>query len=470
MSKEDKFRTFSVKPKQKTESEKPPPSDELTDQKPKKKKDKSAQKEEFYAPMAVLVISVLLAFGFGRFVHNWVDRTVRAALAPITAPTTTTTAPAATTPDDENGDENDAKDGPTKFWTITPNSTGLKVDAEIYKEFLGSEISMLEEEPPSSSGGSCVYIFLEVTPKTPNADMHSAWAIAENNNCRIMVMANTDQFVVDVFEVPNLELILCKTRQCVDWVQQKQQDRETKIPILYTGFTSRPPPLPEDWEATEERFQRYLHVAGQSPHKGTWNILQAWIQNPQWPPLTITSYKNQMMDTVLQQMFQQLNLQQLPPNMKHINEKLPREELDRLMYDHGVHLCLSGMEGFGHYLNEARAVGALTLATNYPAMNELIIEDDGGILLQPTNMLEWTNGLSFANVGAPELVKVMNEVVLPMPPEEKQTRGNKAKEAFDRDRELFDQRMRKFQCYLEACSDRTTRVNCAKDECDLVLE
>ncbi|CAB9511713.1 Glycosyl transferases group 1 [Seminavis robusta] len=364
----------------------------------------------------------------------------------------------------------------TTLWTITPNSTGLLVDASIYETYLGSELSMLEESPPTNNNGkhSCVYLFLELTPKTTNADMHREWKTNKRSSCRVMVMANTDQFTIETLDLPNLELILCKTRQCVSWIQQKQQEQNKKIPMFYTGFTSIVPSsasLQDDDNL--ERFHKFIHVAGRSPHKGTWSILQAWLQHPHWPTLTLTSYNNQMVDHLLAQLKQQLRIQHLPSNIRHLTQKLSRAEMDHLMTSHGVHLCLSGMEGFGHYINEARAVGALLLATNYPAMNEFVTAKNTGILLEPSNMLEWTNGLPFANVGAPELARVMNQIVLPMSLEQRRDYGQRAQEAFYTDRKLFQQRMTHLQCYVESCrhddSTKKDASSCAHT-CGLQLE
>lgn len=40
--------------------------------------------------------------------------------------------------------------------------------------------------------------------------------------------------------------------------------------------------------------------------------------------------------------------------------------------EHPIHVCASEREGFGHYINEARAAGALVVSTDHPPMNELI--------------------------------------------------------------------------------------------------
>jgi len=170
----------------------------------------------------------------------------------------------------------------TKIWTIAPDSTGLLVDAAIFQHFLGSQNSIVQYPPPQHDNDdekNCVYLFLEVTPTIPNSDFHVGWK-DEARNCSAMLMANTDQFTKDhIIQATtkannrywnNLELILCKTRQCVAFVQQLQQETrkdKSKIPILYIGFTSFAPPLsspPQEHNTNDlARYDRFLHVAGQ---------------------------------------------------------------------------------------------------------------------------------------------------------------------------------------------------------------
>ena len=75
--------------------------------------------------------------------------------------------------------------------------------------------------------------------------------------------------------------------------------------------------------------------------------------------------------------------------------------------------------------DQGRAVGALVVAPE-------IITEETGIGMEGT---DWT--------------RVMKEIVLPMSIQERKDRGQKAKEAFEREREMFQQRMMQLQCYVE---------------------
>ena len=360
----------------------------------------------------------------------------------------------------------------SSVYVITPDSTGLRVDGQIFGTYLGSSTSLLSDPPPAESITSkdCVYLFLEISPSSPSAIMHDNWIpTLRTTHCRVMAMVNTDQFTKALLDTPKLELMICKTHQCKTWVQQQQESRATKIPIFYSGFTSMEVLSDQESvhdntknEIKNDRFTKFLHVAGSSPHKGTSNILQAWLLNPQWPTLTITSHNNKLLDIILPQIKQQLGISQLPPNILHIDTKLSREEIAIVLTSHGVHLCLSGMEGFGHYLNEARAVGALAVTTDYPPMNEMVTPDTG-VLVPPSKMLEWTNKLPFANVETPQIVAMMENIVLPMTLAQRAERGARARMAFEHDRHNFREQIERLTCYIRDC--RQGDMDCANAKC-----
>eukprot|EP00775_Hariotina_reticulata_P005665 gene5665-5902_t len=61
-------------------------------------------------------------------------------------------------------------------------------------------------------------------------------------------------------------------------------------------------------------------------------------------------------------------------NIRLVTQRLSRTQHDVLLASIGMHICTSSKEGFGHYINQARAVGALLLTTAYPPMEEFVGE------------------------------------------------------------------------------------------------
>jgi glycosyltransferase involved in cell wall biosynthesis len=131
-----------------------------------------------------------------------------------------------------------------------------------------------------------------------------------------------------------------------------------------------------------------IHVKGKSGLKQTKVVLDCWAQHPEFPTLVVVGKASKEELSPSARAAQ--NIIYYPP--------LPREDgkleagsvelliepdrLRALQTAAGIHLCPSVREGFGHYLNEARAVGALVVTVDHPPMNELVSRDSG--LLVPT--------------------------------------------------------------------------------------
>jgi hypothetical protein len=99
-------------------------------------------------------------------------------------------------------------------------------------------------------------------------------------------------------------------------------------------------------------------------------------------------------------------------NLILYTKSLAYEELLGLQQSSGVHLCPSREEGFGHYINEARALGALVMTTNWAPMNELV-QDHFGVLIscQPTSISFYGHlpGSQACVVGPTDLEKAMDK-------------------------------------------------------------
>ncbi|HEY6130443.1 MAG TPA: glycosyltransferase [Halioglobus sp.] len=168
----------------------------------------------------------------------------------------------------------------------------------------------------------------------------------------------------------------------------------------------------------------FLHIAGRSWQKGTRPILDAWLQHPEWPLLTVvqnaTTYSQMPVKPVV------------APNVRHLLERLDEATLRELQNTIAIHLCPSEAEGFGHCIVEAMSCGAVTLTTNAPPMNELIAPDRG-ILVNYHKTRKQRSGANYY-VDPVDLERKIDEIIR-MDQSSKQHLGERARTWFlDNDR------------------------------------
>jgi len=113
------------------------------------------------------------------------------------------------------------------------------------------------------------------------------------------------------------------------------------------------------------REPKFFHLGGRSLNKGTQPLIDAWLKHPAWPTLTVVQRAPLSLPP------------SMPSNVRVIADYLDDDALRVLQNRHLFHLCPSETEGFGHHLVEGLSVGAITLSTDAPPMNEMIASDRG---------------------------------------------------------------------------------------------
>jgi hypothetical protein len=113
------------------------------------------------------------------------------------------------------------------------------------------------------------------------------------------------------------------------------------------------------------REPTFFHLGGRSGNKGTQPIIDLWLKKPSWPMLTAIQRKPLRLPATL------------PSNLRLITDYIDDAELRALQNRNLFHLCPSETEGFGHHLVEGMSVGAITLATDAPPMNEMVTNERG---------------------------------------------------------------------------------------------
>lgn len=157
-----------------------------------------------------------------------------------------------------------------------------------------------------------------------------------------------------------IDTVLCKSRHAEEIFSRHTSTR-------YIGFTS------EDRSSSdiEKNYQSYFHLAGRSTLKGTRTLLAVWKRHLDWPNLTIIQAEDNAPAE-----------KDIPANVTLITDYVSNEELVEHLNKHGVHLCPSLSEGWGHYIVEAMACKAVVVTTDAPPMNELVSARHG--ILIPT--------------------------------------------------------------------------------------
>lgn len=150
-----------------------------------------------------------------------------------------------------------------------------------------------------------------------------------------------------------IDHILCKSRHA-EGIFSRHGDAR------FIGFTSA-----DMFDGSVEKdYQSFFHLAGRSTLKGTETILALWERHPEWPVLTVVQCRENAPDKV-------------PENVRLITDYVPHEEIKQHLNTHGIHLCTSLSEGWGHYIVEAMSCRSVVITTDAPPMNELVTPATG---------------------------------------------------------------------------------------------
>lgn len=180
----------------------------------------------------------------------------------------------------------------------------------------------------------------------------------------------------------HMDYLFAKTQITIDYCQKLKNEHNFKYKIVYTKHTSIVSPIHLMVDIPRDNVS-WLHAAGQSNWKQTDTVLDAWLGHPEWPHLVVTCGGTCLTNDFLQEKLNRYPNYRYAKNVT-ILEKV--DDIDRLTYQFFNHVCPSIVEGYGQYINQARAYGCFIVTSDYPPMNELITKESGYLI--PCSKLE----------------------------------------------------------------------------------
>lgn len=241
------------------------------------------------------------------------------------------------------------------------------------------------------------------------------------------------QFKNKITEKRDIDLFICKTKEGVRFLEEIVGIKNNKI--FYTKFSTIFPTL-----QLKKNYSKMFHGAGRSHLKGTDIVLNTWEKNKgKLPELVILCYDS-CLDNLKKYLKSDILDNSNTYNVTLMKEKQPYEDVVKLKNEIGFHLCPSMIEGYGHYLNEARIVSAVTMTLDAPPMNE-IIDDTCGILIPYTQKLERTNKSNMYLTTEKNILEGV-ERMLKLTDQERDKLGCNARKKYEEDTNFFAERIK----------------------------
>ncbi|KAI9919899.1 hypothetical protein PsorP6_015960 [Peronosclerospora sorghi] len=346
-------------------------------------------------------------------------------------------------------------------------SRGYCEDATAYTKYL--EARMLPEwavamnYTDATTGAMLSYH--DLCPRTPMLFFNHYWNSVPDAPTwpatkPLYLMPNIEMYELTPEHYWRADVVLCKTAICARrvklWYEQQGNPRHTKV--VYTRHTTSDVATlarhefgddaltPKNWSDVH-----FIHAAGTSVQKGTKQVLDCWVRRRDFPPLEIYVNESIYTSQLKPQYERRLNHSRV-----HFHVGITGTlEFSKLIAESAFSLCTSVQEGYGHYINQARASGTLIVSTDLPPMNELLTPESavlipvkrfsfykqllGGVYPKDHGLKE-VHGL-VAALGGNGICQAV-EKVLAMSPLEREAMARRAKQQYFIDLNFFAFKMK----------------------------
>ncbi|EQC26889.1 hypothetical protein SDRG_15312 [Saprolegnia diclina VS20] len=252
---------------------------------------------------------------------------------------------------------------------------------------------VLESTFTDENGNTTTYF--ELCPRSAILFMNHYWEEVDElphfpPTKKIVLMPNVEMGELQPWHYHRADIVLAKSRDAYNriWAWYNQDFNNPRgAKVLYTQHTTSDATVLVRNASSNDQLNGPLapknfsqlsvvHANGKSPFKNAVRMLQCWKDHPEFPVLHQYSSDDWSNGT-----YNELWHGQPPANVDfHFGKYVSSLGFANILNDATVIVCPSSMEGFGHYINQARAAGALVVTTDAPPMDEFV-DDDSGVLI-----------------------------------------------------------------------------------------
>jgi glycosyltransferase involved in cell wall biosynthesis len=287
---------------------------------------------------------------------------------------------------------------------ITYNSPGLIMDSSIYKDIFEKnnyivDIIILEATKDKNDNNINTNTNLNKIKKKYYANLIIEvipYNLKINYPSKLNFFMPNSELFFQFDKLKNINYIFCKNNLAYNYFEHIKKNKNHNYKCYYTKFTTL---LPEEIINQKKIIKdpnTFIHFAGKSPFKNTAYLVNCWLNNkcflnidPQIK-LYITCYDHCFRSMVFN--FKKIKKDNVNfyfqkdkiftyKNITFFCQKAPYEQYLDILSKANVAICISSMEGYAHYINEARFLKTFVITVDAAPMNELVENNVNGYLL-----------------------------------------------------------------------------------------
>ncbi|TMW55314.1 hypothetical protein Poli38472_013205 [Pythium oligandrum] len=352
---------------------------------------------------------------------------------------------------------------------------GYCEDAVVYAKYLQARILprwVLDMKFTDPKTGRTDVSYHEMCPDTPVLFMNHFWdGVRDDPKWPVTkltyLMPNIEMYELEASHIRRSDVVICKTMVCYTHLQKwlEQEGNPTNTQVIYSRHTSSNLAsyarvrLGDD-AITPKNFThpKFVHIAGSSIFKATGFVLSCWLSRRDFPPIDIYIDEDFYNREFKERFGKRINARR---NINLHAGRVDSVALGKIVAEASVFMCPSIQEGYGHYLNQARAAGGLVVTPNVAPMNELITPKSGVLfsaLVQSSRKQflggnsKHANGLHnvtgfVAKVQSKDICKAVASIISDLTPEEREQRAERAKQQYYYDTLYFATAMQELRAW-----------------------